>query len=98
MADTQARLRDFALSLSGAWEDLPWGERVTKLDKKVFVFFGHDDGTGPPTRRGRSGAGPHRAPADASLSSQAVVSSAETARLLAHGSGSAGHVRELSSL
>ena len=42
MADTQARLRDFALSLPGAWEDLPWGERVTKPDKKVFVFFGHE--------------------------------------------------------
>jgi predicted DNA-binding protein (MmcQ/YjbR family) len=47
VADTQARLRDFALSLPGAWEDFPWGERVTKVDKKVFVFFGHDDGTGP---------------------------------------------------
>jgi predicted DNA-binding protein (MmcQ/YjbR family) len=47
MADTQARLRDFALSLPGAWEDFPWGERVTKVDKKVFVFFGHDDGTRP---------------------------------------------------
>jgi predicted DNA-binding protein (MmcQ/YjbR family) len=47
MADIQARLRDFALSLPGAWEDFPWGERVAKVDKKVFVFFGHDDGTEP---------------------------------------------------
>jgi predicted DNA-binding protein (MmcQ/YjbR family) len=47
MADIQARLRDFALSLPGAWEDFPWGERVAKVDKKVFVFFGHHDETEP---------------------------------------------------
>ena len=47
MADIQARLRDFALSLPGAWEDFPWGDRVAKVDKKVFVFFGHDDETKP---------------------------------------------------
>jgi predicted DNA-binding protein (MmcQ/YjbR family) len=47
MADIQARLRDFALSLPDAWEDFPWGERVGKVDKKVFVFFGHDDETKP---------------------------------------------------
>lgn len=47
MPDTEARLRDFALSLPAAWEDFPWGERVAKAGRRVFVFFGHDDDTGP---------------------------------------------------
>lgn len=35
-------LRDFALRLPGATEDFPWGERVAKVNKKVFVFLGCD--------------------------------------------------------
>lgn len=35
-------LREFALSLPGATEDFPWGERVAKVNGKVFVFLGLD--------------------------------------------------------
>lgn len=38
-----AQVRDFALGLPGAWEDFPWeGDRVAKVGKKVFAFFGDD--------------------------------------------------------
>ncbi len=33
-------LREFALGLPEAEEAFPWGERVVKVHKKVFVFFG----------------------------------------------------------
>jgi predicted DNA-binding protein (MmcQ/YjbR family) len=33
-------LRAFALGLPEAEEAFPWGERVVKVNKKVFVFFG----------------------------------------------------------
>jgi len=36
------RLREHALSLAGAWENHPWEEDVTKVGKKVFVFFGRE--------------------------------------------------------
>lgn len=36
----EAELLAFALGYPGAYEDSPWGERVAKVGKKVFVFFG----------------------------------------------------------
>ncbi|HML22921.1 MAG TPA: MmcQ/YjbR family DNA-binding protein [Aggregatilinea sp.] len=37
-------LRAFALDLPGAFEDFPWGERVIKVNKKIFVFLGAKEG------------------------------------------------------
>jgi predicted DNA-binding protein (MmcQ/YjbR family) len=37
-------LREYALTFPGAHEDFPWGERVVKVKKKVFVFLGRDFG------------------------------------------------------
>jgi predicted DNA-binding protein (MmcQ/YjbR family) len=39
----RSQLRDFALSLPGAYEDHPWGDDVAKVNKKVFVFLGVED-------------------------------------------------------
>jgi predicted DNA-binding protein (MmcQ/YjbR family) len=39
------RLRKYALTFAGTKEDHPWGENVTKVNGKVFVFFGMDDET-----------------------------------------------------
>jgi predicted DNA-binding protein (MmcQ/YjbR family) len=36
-------VREFALGLPGAYEDFPWGERVVKVNKKVFLFLGRDE-------------------------------------------------------
>jgi predicted DNA-binding protein (MmcQ/YjbR family) len=33
-------LRGFALSYPSAYEDFPWGERVIKVAKKIFLFLG----------------------------------------------------------
>ena len=38
--DAAKVLRDFALGLPGTTEEFPWGERVIKVNKKIFVFFG----------------------------------------------------------
>jgi predicted DNA-binding protein (MmcQ/YjbR family) len=40
MKRAKAALRNFALGYPGAREDFPWGERVIKVGKKVFVFMG----------------------------------------------------------
>jgi predicted DNA-binding protein (MmcQ/YjbR family) len=37
-------LRGYAMALPGAYEDYPWGERVAKVGKKVFAFFGTGQG------------------------------------------------------
>jgi len=40
VADVVEQLRSFALALPEAWEDDPWGDRVIKVRKKIFVFLG----------------------------------------------------------
>ncbi|WP_217236548.1 MmcQ/YjbR family DNA-binding protein [Streptomyces sp. AC555_RSS877] len=42
-----AKVREFALGLPGATEEFPWSESVAKVNKKVFVFLGVDDGSYP---------------------------------------------------
>ncbi|WP_419999575.1 MmcQ/YjbR family DNA-binding protein [Streptomyces boninensis] len=42
------QVRSYALGLPGAYEEFPWGESVIKVNKKVFVFLGVDDGSYPP--------------------------------------------------
>jgi len=41
-------LRAFAMGLPGATEDFPWGDRVAKVNGKVFVFLGLDPVPGGP--------------------------------------------------
>ncbi len=33
-------VREFALGLPEAYEDYPWGDRVVKVGKKIFLFLG----------------------------------------------------------
>lgn len=43
LLDMAASLREFALSLPGATEEFPWGERVAKVKKKISVYLGRDE-------------------------------------------------------
>jgi predicted DNA-binding protein (MmcQ/YjbR family) len=36
-------LEEFALSLPEAWPDQPWGDRVVKVGKKIFLFVSGPD-------------------------------------------------------
>ncbi len=40
----EALLRSFALTYPESVEDFPWGERVVKVRKKVFLFLGRSEG------------------------------------------------------
>jgi predicted DNA-binding protein (MmcQ/YjbR family) len=40
-------LEQFALSLPEAWVDNPWGDRVVKVRKKIFVFLSSSDSEKP---------------------------------------------------
>jgi predicted DNA-binding protein (MmcQ/YjbR family) len=40
-------LERFALSLPEAWADSPWGDRVVKVRKKIFVFLSSADSDKP---------------------------------------------------
>src|SRR5438105_1556264 len=40
LESVEARLRDVALAYRGAVEEFPWGERVFKVNKKIFLFLG----------------------------------------------------------
>ncbi|WP_309097750.1 MmcQ/YjbR family DNA-binding protein [Streptomyces sp.] len=41
------KVRAFALGLPCAVEEFPWGESVAKVNRKVFVFLGAEDGSHP---------------------------------------------------
>ena len=45
-ADLRERLVAAALGFPEATEDFPWGERVAKVNKKIFAFFGTDQSEG----------------------------------------------------
>jgi predicted DNA-binding protein (MmcQ/YjbR family) len=40
-------LAEFALSLPEAWPDTPWGDRVVKVGKKIFLFVSGPDSERP---------------------------------------------------
>lgn len=39
MKEAESRLREIALAYPETYEEFPWGERVIKVNKKVFVFL-----------------------------------------------------------
>ena len=41
----EALLRTHALGFPGAYEEFPWGERVIKVNKKIFLFLHGDAAT-----------------------------------------------------
>lgn len=45
VATLQRELMAFALTLPEAYEDHPWGETVTKVRNKIFVFWGGQSNT-----------------------------------------------------
>ena len=51
----QKKLRAAALAYPEAVEDFPWGERVVKVRKKVFVFLGRKDDLGMSVKLPHSG-------------------------------------------
>ena len=56
-ANAEAELAAFAVTLPGAVEDFPWGDRAMKVNKKVFVFLGtHEGGLAMSTKLPRSAA------------------------------------------
>jgi predicted DNA-binding protein (MmcQ/YjbR family) len=44
---TIAEIERFALSLPEAWGDSPWGDRVVKVGKKIFLFVSSDGAERP---------------------------------------------------
>lgn len=40
-------IEEFALSLPETWVDTPWGDRVVKVGKKIFVFLSSHDAENP---------------------------------------------------
>lgn len=41
--DVVGPFEEFALSLPEAWPDSPWGDRVVKVGKKIFLFVSGPD-------------------------------------------------------